>query len=67
MALEDPRDDLAELRETFSLFDTDGNGSISMIELAEVIEKISSVRPNMEELKRMFEVVDVNNDGKIGK
>ncbi|KAF0973983.1 hypothetical protein FDP41_007015 [Naegleria fowleri] len=58
------KDVISELKEVFSLFDEDGNGSISMEELGNVMEQLSS-RPSDEELLHMFKLVDENHDGKI--
>ncbi|KAG2379435.1 hypothetical protein C9374_006552 [Naegleria lovaniensis] len=58
------KDVISELKEAFSLFDEDGNGSISMEELGNVMEQLAS-RPSDEELLHMFKLVDENHDGKI--
>src|SRR3989338_11191896 len=59
------KDELSELKEAFSLFDLDGNGSICKKELLQVMTQLNGVSPSTEELDEMFALVDENHDGKI--
>jgi len=55
---------LAELREVFSLFDDDGNGSLDAKELSLVLRSVGLV-PTEEEVKRMIDEVDADGSGCI--
>jgi len=57
-------EDVADLRETFSMFDKDGGGTISLQELQGVMKKLGS-SVTQKELKEMISSVDENNDGEI--
>ncbi|RUP46370.1 calmodulin 5 [Jimgerdemannia flammicorona] len=55
---------LAELKETFRLFDKNHDGSISLLELKAVMESMK-LRPTSEELQQMMEEADRNGNGSI--
>jgi len=53
-----------EMREAFSLFDSDNSGSITVEELAKVMKNLGQAS-TPEEIKTMINEVDENNDGEI--
>jgi calcium-dependent protein kinase len=53
-----------QLRSAFSYFDKDGNGTISKEELRECLESDDFLL-NEEEINKLIEGVDINNDGEI--
>jgi len=53
-----------EFKEAFALFDKDGDGSITAIELGEVMRKLGQ-EPSNEELTDMVNEVDVDGNGQI--
>eukprot|EP00440_Ansanella_granifera_P074817 gb/GFBE01081193.1/.p1 GENE.gb/GFBE01081193.1/~~gb/GFBE01081193.1/.p1 ORF type:complete len:196 (+),score=73.07 gb/GFBE01081193.1/:1-588(+) len=55
---------LAELREVFSAFDDDGNGSLDAEELALVLRSVG-LAPSAKEIKRMIDEVDADGSGCI--
>lgn len=55
---------LAELREVFSLFDDDGNGSLDAKELSLVLRSVGLV-PSDEEVQQMIDEVDADGSGCI--
>uniref|UniRef100_A0A1I8GC76 Calmodulin n=1 Tax=Macrostomum lignano TaxID=282301 RepID=A0A1I8GC76_9PLAT len=55
---------LAEIRESFALFDKNGDGSISAEELGEVMKTLGQF-PNADELQDMMRQVDEDGDGTI--
>lgn len=55
---------IAELREAFSLFDKDGDGDISTKELGTVMRSLGQ-NPSDEELEDMVREVDVDGNGTI--
>lgn len=57
-------EDVADLRETFDMFDKDSSGTISLQELQGVTEKLG-LSVTLEELSDVIYSVDVNNDGEI--
>ena len=57
-------DQLAELKEAFSLFDQDGNGSISVHELATVM-RVLGQNPSEAELQDMLNEIDIDGNGNI--
>ncbi|CAF4003029.1 unnamed protein product [Rotaria sordida] len=58
------RDQEAELREAFRLFDRDNSGYITINELKEVMLNMGE-KLNQEELEEMMREADVNKDGKL--
>ncbi|KAF9606522.1 hypothetical protein IFM89_025895 [Coptis chinensis] len=58
------RDQISEFREVFSLFDNDGDGCITIEELATVIQSLDQ-NPTQEELQQMIGEVDLNRNGTI--
>lgn len=65
-----------KLEWAFNIYDLDGNGSISMGEMREIIKTIYNTRPPKERLtplgiqertEQTFKKLDTNNDGKISK
>lgn len=67
--------DVEEVNAIFELGDTDGDGQIDMGEFiaimypsaGEAIAKLTKYVPNIEEVKRLFAVIDVDMDGHISK
>jgi Ca2+-binding EF-hand superfamily protein len=53
-----------ELKEVFKLFDTDGNGKISPMELAQTMKALGE-NLSPEDIKSMMSEVDENNDKQI--
>lgn len=53
-----------EFKEVFSLFDKDGDGTISTTELGTVMRTLGQ-NPTEQEIELMIEEVDVNGDGDI--
>ncbi|CAF3826258.1 unnamed protein product [Rotaria magnacalcarata] len=58
------RDQEAELREAFRLFDRDNSGYITISELKQVMLNMGE-KLNQEELEDMMREADVNKDGKL--
>lgn len=54
----------AELRDAFAMFDKDGDGMITLRELATTLALLG-VRPSEDELQLMFNSVDVDRNGVI--
>jgi calcium-binding protein CML len=54
-----------EIADVWRRFDQDGDGSISMRELANVMTQLGCT-PREDELKRMIQQVDEDGDGRIG-
>jgi len=57
-------EDIADLKETFQMFDKDAGGTISMKELQGVLQKLGTSVTDSE-LRDMINSVDENNDGEI--
>ena len=55
---------IAEFKEAFSLFDHDENGSISAVELGEVLKALGQ-NPTKNELTDMINEVDVDGNGTV--
>ena len=53
-----------EFKEVFKLFDTDGSGAISHIELGNVLRQLGQ-NPTDQELKNLVEEVDIDGSGQI--
>ncbi|KAL3859431.1 hypothetical protein ACJMK2_009654 [Sinanodonta woodiana] len=53
---------IEELKEAFSLFDKDGDGSITTDELGTVMRNLGQF-PSEEELKQMLKEIDIDGDG----
>ncbi|CAF3888522.1 unnamed protein product [Adineta steineri] len=58
------RDQEAELRDAFRLFDRDNSGYITINELKQVMLNMGE-KLNQEELEDMMREADVNRDGKL--
>ncbi|XP_020104890.1 calmodulin-like protein 8 [Ananas comosus] len=58
------QEQISEFQEAFLLFDKDGNGCITLEELATVIRSLGQ-NPTEEELHGMIREVDVNGNGSI--
>ena len=56
---------MAEFKEAFQLFDTDGSGAIDIDELAEVMKSLGQ-NPTRSELQAMIDEVDESGEGEIG-
>ena len=54
----------AEFKEAFTLFDKDGNGTISTKELETVMTSLGQ-KPTLAELEMMIKEVDVDGNGEI--
>jgi len=57
-------DEVADLKEAFSMFDIDGDGTITIVELKEVMKSLGQ-NPTEKELKQMIKSVDDNGDNEI--
>eukprot|EP00475_Leptophrys_vorax_P012982 TRINITY_DN1935_c0_g1_i1.p2 TRINITY_DN1935_c0_g1~~TRINITY_DN1935_c0_g1_i1.p2 ORF type:complete len:148 (+),score=50.35 TRINITY_DN1935_c0_g1_i1:107-550(+) len=57
-------DQLAEYKEAFSLFDTDGSGQIDQQELEKLFQRLGKA-PSKEQLKAMIAKADIDGDGQI--
>ena len=57
-------DEKEDLRKAFDVFDQDGNGSISQVELKIVLDKIG-IKMSETELKRTMSEADTDGDGEI--
>eukprot|EP01039_Chlorochromonas_danica_P020033 gene20033-24368_t len=57
-------EELAEFREIFNLVDRDGGGSISKLELAELLETLG-IDADVEEIDRMIAEIDQDGNGTI--
>jgi len=52
-------------RDAFELFDTDGDGSVTKVELKHVMETLFDKQLQEEEVEQMINDVDLDNDGEI--
>eukprot|EP01082_Thalassiosira_pseudonana_P007851 g6917.t1 g6917 contig23:1482794-1483706(-) len=57
-------EEVADLKEAFSMFDIDGDGTITLVELKEVMRSLGQ-NPTEKELKQMINSVDDNGDNEI--
>lgn len=57
-------DQIADFRDTFALFDTDGDGSITTKEFGTVLRCLS-LNPTENELKSMIKELDPDNTGNV--
>ncbi|KAL7465256.1 hypothetical protein ACHAXS_005584 [Conticribra weissflogii] len=57
-------DEVADLKEAFNMFDIDGDGTITLVELKEVMKSLGQ-NPTDRELRQMIESVDDNGDHEI--
>ncbi|GJN07044.1 hypothetical protein PR202_ga24833 [Eleusine coracana subsp. coracana] len=55
--------DEGELKETFAVFDADGDGRISAEELREVLASLGDDRCSVDDCRRMIRGVDTDGDG----
>eukprot|EP00612_Vaucheria_litorea_P002478 CAMPEP_0171459286 /NCGR_PEP_ID=MMETSP0945-20130129/4630_1 /TAXON_ID=109269 /ORGANISM="Vaucheria litorea, Strain CCMP2940" /LENGTH=149 /DNA_ID=CAMNT_0011985273 /DNA_START=27 /DNA_END=476 /DNA_ORIENTATION=- len=55
---------IAECRDAFSIFDKDGNGTISTSEIAQVMRSMNQ-NPSEEEIQQMISEVDSDGSGNI--
>ena len=53
-----------EIRDSFALYDRDGNGSISLIELREVLRNIGE-KVTDDEINQIIRIADQDGDGEI--
>ncbi|KXX73933.1 Calmodulin [Madurella mycetomatis] len=58
------REEIAEFKEVFNAFDTDGTGDITASELGQVMRKLG-LNPSNEELDDLVNEADLNKDGVI--
>jgi len=58
------QDEITSLRDAFSLFDKDGDGTITINELGDVMKSLG-LNPSQEELRRMMREVDTDRNGTI--
>ncbi|RLM98436.1 uncharacterized protein C2845_PM06G33360 [Panicum miliaceum] len=56
---------ISEFREAFAFFDKDGDGCITVEELATVMGSLQGQRPGAEELREMIRDADADGDGAI--
>ena len=56
--------DEKQLKETFKLFDKDNDGTITKVELKEMMKKLGK-EPSDEEVEAMIKEVDSDGDGQI--
>mmetsp|Transcript_37018 Transcript_37018/g.49073 ORF Transcript_37018/g.49073 Transcript_37018/m.49073 type:complete len:207 (-) Transcript_37018:373-993(-) len=57
-------EEIADYKEAFGMFDIDGDGTITLSELQEIMKSLGSTS-SKEELTAMVKSVDVNGDGEI--
>lgn len=57
-------DHMRECREAFSLFDKNGDGTIEVDELGDVMRSLGH-HPTLQELKEMIREADIDGDGSI--
>lgn len=55
---------IAEFKEAFALFDKDGDGGITSVELGQVMRKLGNTASD-EEIKNMIAQVDIDGNGTI--
>ena len=58
------QDQIHEFRDAFSLFDSDGSGTISVAELGEVLKSVGQ-RSSQEEVQRLVREADLDGNGLI--
>ena len=58
------QDQIQEFRDAFSLFDSDGSGTISVEELGEVLKSVGH-RTSQVEINKLLKEADLDNDGVI--
>ncbi|KAL6622590.1 hypothetical protein ACP70R_032469 [Stipagrostis hirtigluma subsp. patula] len=59
------QEQISEFREAFSFFDKDGDGCITVEELATVMGSLQGQRPSCEELREMIHDADADGNGTI--
>ena len=59
-----PKEQIAQYRQAFALFDNDGDGGITSAELGTVLRSLGQ-DPSEGELQQMVDAVDVDNNGEI--
>jgi len=57
-------EEIADLKEAFAMFDTDGNGTIDSKELREVMRSLGA-NPSLRDVREMIDSVDDNGNGTI--
>ncbi|MDR3582081.1 MAG: EF-hand domain-containing protein [Candidatus Pacebacteria bacterium] len=53
------------LLRSFKYFDIDNDGAVNLNEWLKVIEKIGVIVPSLDDLKQLFYLYDLNNDGRL--
>ncbi|XP_077987326.1 calmodulin-alpha-like [Glandiceps talaboti] len=64
MAEQLTKEQIAEFKEAFVLFDKDGSGTVSTDELGSVMKSLGT-NPSEEELREMVDAVDADGNGEI--
>ncbi|OMJ92598.1 hypothetical protein SteCoe_4608 [Stentor coeruleus] len=59
------RHDTSRLEELFRLFDRNGNGTLSPLEIKTVMEQISGHGFSDDKLQNLLSIVDKNHDGQV--
>ena len=60
-----PEDQITELREAFSKFDKNGDGTLSLKEIKEGISKVKGVSIPIDDIEKIMSVMDSNQNGTI--
>lgn len=60
-----PEDQITNLREVFSKFDTNGDGRLNLEELQAGVKKVKGIGLKEEDVEKVMRVMDSNNNGYI--
>ena len=60
----DHEDNEKAIRDSFAMYDKDGNGSISLVELREVLRSMGEKVTN-DEINQIIQIADTDGDGEI--